>query len=103
MKMYSFDNMCSFSRSSFKGHKNTDYKIDSCLSFTDTHVISGSDDGNIYIWDLIEAKIVRKIDKVHKSCVYSLSAHPSKNCILSASTDAVFLWSTEQDEKEKNS
>ncbi|XP_031561852.1 WD repeat domain-containing protein 83-like isoform X2 [Actinia tenebrosa] len=28
----------------FKGHKNKDYKVDSCFTNTDTHIISGSED-----------------------------------------------------------
>lgn len=38
----------------YKGHKNHQYKIRSCLSNSDAHVISGSEDGKIYMWDLIE-------------------------------------------------
>ncbi|KAG0349732.1 WD repeat-containing protein 83 [Gamsiella multidivaricata] len=40
----------------YKGHKNSQYKIRSCLSNSDAHVISGSEDGKIYIWDLMEVK-----------------------------------------------
>ena len=38
----------------YTGHKNTDYRIDSCLNSKDTHILSGSEDGQVYIWDLIE-------------------------------------------------
>ena len=41
----------------YTGHKNTDYRIDSCLNSKDTHILSGSEDGQVYIWDLIEVKI----------------------------------------------
>ena len=40
--------------SRFKGHHNTDYKIDSCLTQDDAHIVSGSEDGKIYFWDLVE-------------------------------------------------
>ena len=39
---------------SYKGHKNEDYKLDSLLSHTDAHVVSGSENGKIYFWDLVE-------------------------------------------------
>ena len=39
---------------SYKGHKNKEYKIDNCLDCKDTHVLGGSEDGNVYIWDLVE-------------------------------------------------
>ena len=38
----------------YKGHKNTKYKIDSCMNNKDDQVLSGSEDGYVYIWDLIE-------------------------------------------------
>ena len=40
--------------SRYKGHRNADYKLDSCLSHDDAYVISGSEDGRIYFWDLVE-------------------------------------------------
>lgn len=40
----------------FTGHKNHDYKIDSALNCEDTHVISGSEDGLVYYWDLVEVQ-----------------------------------------------
>ena len=71
----------------FKGHKNRDYKVDSCLTSTDAHVVSGSEDGKICFWDLIEAKLVFTLDNAHKGVVYSLSYHPTSVCLLSASSD----------------
>lgn len=38
----------------YKGHKNVDYRIDSCLSSSDAEVVSGSEDGIVYIWSLIK-------------------------------------------------
>lgn len=38
----------------YTGHKNSDYKIDNCLNSKDTYVMSGSEDGHVYIWDLLE-------------------------------------------------
>ena len=40
----------------YKGHVNTDYKLDSCLSHDDGHVISGSEDGRVFFWDLVEVR-----------------------------------------------
>ena len=38
----------------YTGHKNNQYKIDSCLNHEDTLVVSGSEDGKVYMWDLID-------------------------------------------------
>lgn len=77
----------------FTGHVNKDYKVDSCLSSSDAQVVSGSENGNIYFWDLVEAKIVHTLEKAHKLVVYSISYHPTANCLLSASSDSkVKVW-----------
>lgn len=77
----------------FKGHTNKDYKVDSCLSSSDAQVISGSEDGRICFWDLVEAKIVHTLEKAHQSVVYSISYHPTEICLLSASSDGkVKVW-----------
>lgn len=77
----------------FTGHINKDYKVDSCLSSSDAQVVSGSEDGRICFWDLVEAKIVHTLDKAHESVVYSLSYHPTENYLLSASSDGkVKVW-----------
>ena len=43
---------------SYTGHENTKYGIDNCLSAQDTHIISGSEDGRICFWDLVEVCIM---------------------------------------------
>jgi len=86
---------------SFEGHVNKEYKVDSCVTSNDTHIISGSEDGHIYFWDLIEAKVVAKLENVHKGVVYSLSKHPSKNILLTAGTDCVKLWNNEKNIQEE--
>jgi len=39
---------------SYQGHKHSSYKVESCLNNKDTHVFSGSEDGKVFIWDLVE-------------------------------------------------
>lgn len=39
----------------YAGHENSNYKIDSCISSSDAHILSGSEDGQVYIWDFVEA------------------------------------------------
>jgi len=78
--------------STYLGHKNTTYKIDSCLSNDDAYVISGSEDNNIYIWDLVEATSVLTL-KGHFGPVCGLAYHPTENMLLSSSADGtVRLW-----------
>lgn len=37
----------------FKGHQNSNYRIDCGLTSYDSTVVAGSEDGKLYCWDLI--------------------------------------------------
>ena len=39
---------------SYSGHLSSSYKLDSCVSHTDAYIVSGSEDGKICFWDLVE-------------------------------------------------
>ncbi|GJJ69117.1 mitogen-activated protein kinase organizer 1 [Entomortierella parvispora] len=83
----------------YKGHKNHEYKIRSCLSNSDAHVISGSEDGKIYMWDLIESEVVHKID-AHSKLVSSVAYHPKEDRMCSASIDgSIKTWATSPTEE----
>jgi len=58
---------------SYKGHINTEYRIRSCLGLADAVILSGSEDGHIYVWDLLEGKVIEKI-KSHDGKVASAVA-----------------------------
>ena len=55
--MHAINSIIILDISRYKGHKNSDYKIDNCLDCKDTHVLGGSEDGNVYIWDLVEVNL----------------------------------------------
>ncbi|CAM8880058.1 unnamed protein product [Rhodiola kirilowii] len=57
------------------------YKLDCCLTNTDAHITGGSEDGFIYFWDLVDAKVVSSF-RAHASVVTSVSYHPNDNCML---------------------
>ncbi len=42
---------------SYVGHTNSSYHVGSCFTNTDAHVVSGSEDGHIVFWDLVEVCI----------------------------------------------
>ncbi|KAF9951496.1 WD repeat-containing protein 83 [Mortierella alpina] len=80
----------------YKGHKNSQYKIRSCLSNSDAHVLSGSEDGKIYVWDLIEGDVVYRID-AHSKIVSAIAYHPTQDRMCSASVDgSIKTWSAQR-------
>lgn len=75
----------------YKGHTNKEYKVSSCLNHNDTQVISGSEDGKVYIWDLLEASVVGTLDHGGK-VVHSVSFHPTECCLLTACENKMTVW-----------
>lgn len=84
----------------YTGHINTEYKIDCCLDHTDNHVISGSEDGTVYIWSLVEGQLIARLEHVGSKVVHSVSPHPSQAWILTAAQNSIYLWKdAPEDEK----
>ncbi|KAJ8363021.1 hypothetical protein SKAU_G00118520 [Synaphobranchus kaupii] len=85
----------------YTGHRNTGYKLDCCLSNKDTHVLSCSEDGHVYYWDLVEGSLSLKLS-VGKAVVQSLSFHPTEPLLLTAMEGHVQVWGAEpEDSKEE--
>ncbi|KAI7866601.1 WD40-repeat-containing domain protein [Spinellus fusiger] len=77
----------------FKGHRHTEYKIESTMTNTDAHVVSGSEDGSIYIWDVLEGSLVSTL-KSHEGMVTTIDYHPSDVAMVSAGEDGcIRVWS----------
>ncbi|GJV64899.1 WD repeat domain-containing protein 83, partial [Tanacetum coccineum] len=50
----------------YKGHTCKSFKMDCCLTNSDAHVVGGSEDGYLFIWDLVDASVVSKF-RAHSS------------------------------------
>ncbi|KAI8844768.1 WD40-repeat-containing domain protein [Chytridium lagenaria] len=70
----------------YKGHKNKDYKVTSTLSNDDAYVISGSEDGRICFWDLVDGTLLKTLAP-HDRLVTTVAYHPTKDDMVSASKD----------------
>ncbi|KAI8815782.1 WD40-repeat-containing domain protein [Fimicolochytrium jonesii] len=77
----------------YRGHKNTTYRLASTLSNNDAYVVSGSEDGKIYMWDLVDGKLVKAIVAHEGSVVTAVAYHPISNGMVSAAVDgSVKVW-----------
>ena len=56
---------------SYIGHKNTDYRVRATLALNDSIVISGSEDGSLFAWDLVDGSVTEKIVGAHGQKVVS--------------------------------
>ncbi|KMZ64364.1 WD-repeat protein [Zostera marina] len=78
----------------YQSHTCKSFKMDCCLTNNDAHVASGSEDGNIYFWDLVDASVVSKF-RAHASVVTSVTYHPKDPCMITSSVDGTIrVWKT---------
>ena len=76
---------------SYRGHTNKDYRIRSCLGMADSVVISGSEDGNLYAWDLLEGKVVEKLEAHGGKVASAVACNGAKKEWASAGADGEYL------------
>lgn len=87
----------------FTGHCNREYYVDCAMSEDDAIVYAGSEDGNVYCWNLIEGKLLEKLEHPTKGAVHSLSHHPKKSVLLTATGKLVYLWQHKEDPAKEDS
>lgn len=72
---------------SYSGHTNKDYRIRSCLGMVDAAVVSGSEDGYLYAWDLLEGKVIEKLEAHGRKVASAVAWNGTKKEWASAGTD----------------
>jgi len=78
--------------SSYSGHANEKYKLQSVFTYNDAYIVSGSEDGTIHFWELVQAKQVQVL-KAHTKAVTGLAYHPKQHFFVSSSLDGkIKLW-----------
>ncbi|KAJ1449573.1 WD40-repeat-containing domain protein [Pelagophyceae sp. CCMP2097] len=80
---------------SYASHAHVAYSLEACFSHDDAYVVSGSEDGRVVAWKLVEADVAFELGHAHKKATASLSWHPTLPKVLVASFDgSVSLWAT---------
>lgn len=76
----------------YHGHKAEDFHIECGILSSDSQIVSGSAEGCAVIWDLVDEKIVKRI-QIGRGVVQSLTTHPTKHDIIFANKREFQLWS----------
>lgn len=81
----------------YVGHRSSAYKVACVLSNTEAYVLSGSEDGQIRIWDLVRGSEMSKLNaSSYGKTVCGLDFHPTKACFVSCGHDGLgSLWVAE--------
>ncbi|XP_071656847.1 WD repeat domain-containing protein 83 isoform X1 [Patagioenas fasciata] len=75
----------------FRGHRSGSYRLDCALSAGDAHAVAASEDGHVYLWDLLEGSLLLRLP-VGPGVVASVSLHPEQPLLLAATRGQVQLW-----------
>ncbi|KAG5725583.1 WD repeat domain-containing protein 83 [Termitomyces sp. T112] len=80
----------------FVGHSNTSYRCRACFSHGEANVICGDENGQIWAWDLLDAKVLlpNPPPKAHQKVITWTEHHPTDaNEFFSSSADGtVKVW-----------
>ncbi len=79
----------------YSGHTNKDLRIRSCMGMADSVVISGSEDGHLFAWDLLEAKVIEKLQAHDGKVASAVACNGTKAEWASAGADGKFRCSTQ--------
>ncbi|XP_065511101.1 WD repeat domain-containing protein 83 [Caloenas nicobarica] len=79
----------------YRGHRSSSYRLDCALGAGDAHAAAASEDGHVYLWDLLEGSLLLRLP-VGRGAVGSLSLHPARPQLLAATGGQVQLWGHEE-------
>lgn len=66
--------------------------VESAIITNDNYIISGSLTGEMWCWDLVSAKVMNKFVHTPGKVLNSLSVHPTKDIVLTASVYTIKIW-----------
>ncbi|DBA03625.1 TPA: hypothetical protein N0F65_006804 [Lagenidium giganteum] len=77
---------------SYRGHNVQSYKIDCLFSWDGAFVTSGSEDGRVFTWDLVDGRM--DSFQAHGKAVRTLACHPEDPMIITGCVDgSAKVWS----------
>ncbi|UXI17888.1 hypothetical protein NH340_JMT03831 [Sarcoptes scabiei] len=75
----------------FKGHRNEKYRCDNGFMENDSLIVSGSEDGTICVWSLLEGTIQSRIQHPHK-VVHTFAINQKQKELISCTENKLYLW-----------
>lgn len=78
------------------GHKHTSTKLEACFMPEDDLILSGSEDGNLFVWDVASGE-QRTSFRAHSDTQTSIALQPEGKLLCTASVDGlVKVWVSEE-------
>ncbi len=87
-----FDKVSGELLSEYCGHVNKVYHIENCMNQGCSEILSGSEDGYVYAWNVVDSSVKYKLKHGSDRPVHSLNYHPDLNRLITAQEQFVYLW-----------
>uniref|UniRef100_A0AAF5DGG2 WD repeat domain-containing protein 83 n=1 Tax=Strongyloides stercoralis TaxID=6248 RepID=A0AAF5DGG2_STRER len=75
-----------------ESHINRQYKLESCIMASENEIVSCSEDGYLYIYEMVNGKVIGKCDHKPNLYIHSVVSHPKEPKVLSATSDKIYIW-----------
>ena len=75
----------------YHGHKIGQFGVDVTFNTTDTHMLTGSQDGKLYIYDILKKEPVKVIE-AHGQVLAGMSLHESGGLVTTGHDGTVCYW-----------
>ncbi|ODQ64049.1 WD40 repeat-like protein [Nadsonia fulvescens var. elongata DSM 6958] len=90
-------------RQAFRGHRNANYRIFSSFAQNNTKIVSGSEDGFIYVWNVLNGELLNRISTLPlirgdslrdwgSKMLSTVVVHPGSQQMVNGSTDGKLIF-----------
>ena len=88
-----FDSATGVLLNEYEGHQNNQYRIKSSFFHNDALVVGGSETGEIFFWNLVTARIVRRLSAAHKQSITTVVTHKGQKLLTTSLDGTSIIWS----------
>ena len=75
----------------YSGHTVGEFSIDVTFNHRDSHLLTGSADGKLYVYDLMKKQPVKSI-QAHSSVLSAISVHETGGMVTASHDGTVCYW-----------
>ena len=75
----------------YEGHKVDSFGVDVVFNSKDTHILTGSADGKLHIYDILKSQPIKSI-QAHKQVLSAIGMHESGGMITAGHDGSLSYW-----------
>lgn len=75
----------------YKGHTAKDFSIDVAFNVRDSHILTGSEDGGLYIYNILNSEYEQRLP-CHSKPLSALAVHEQGGIVTAGHEGLVYWW-----------